>query len=106
LTVFDGKPSDLVIVRDITDRKHAEKTLQESESYLKTIFNFLHTSLAIIDPETHSIIDVNPAAIELIGAARSKIVGSVCHQFIYPAKLESALLQIFIKISIIQSAFS
>jgi PAS domain S-box-containing protein len=35
---------------------------------------------------THAVIDVNDKALEMIGAGRDIVVGSVCHQFICPAE--------------------
>ena len=74
--------------RDTTDRHRSEEKLREWENYLKTIFNSVQAGLLIIDPETHLICDVNPKGAELIGIDRSKIIGSVCHQFVCPAEAE------------------
>jgi len=70
---------------DITDLKKAEEAQRENETYLRTIFDFVQTGLVMIDPETHEIVDANPAAVKLIGSDRNKIIGSVCHKFICPA---------------------
>jgi PAS domain S-box-containing protein len=70
---------------DITDLKKAEDVQRENEKYLRTIFDFVQTGLIMIDPETHEIVDANPAAVKLIGSDRNKIIGSVCHKFICPA---------------------
>ena len=67
---------------DITDRKKAEEELKGSEQYLKTIFHSVQTGLMIIDPETHIIIDANPAAVRLIGAEKNAILGAICDDFI------------------------
>lgn len=72
--------------RDITDRKRAEVALKESETYLKTIFNSAQIGLVIIDPVTHSIHDVNPAALELIGRIKNELIGIICHESICPAE--------------------
>ncbi len=72
---------------DTIDHHRSDDALQERENYLETIFNSVQTGLLVIDPETHSIFDANPAAAELIGLERSKIVGSICHQFICPAEV-------------------
>ena len=71
---------------DTIDHHRSDEALRERENYLETIFNSVQTGLLVIDPETHSIVDVNPAASELIGLDRSLIVGSICHQFICPAE--------------------
>lgn len=71
---------------DLSERKRAEEALKSSEAYLKTIISSVQTGLVIIDPETHAIMDVNPAAANLIGVERERIIGSVCHKFICPAE--------------------
>jgi PAS domain S-box-containing protein len=59
--------------------------LLESEGKLKVIFNSIQTGIVIVDPETHTIIEANPVAIQLIGLPSEDIVGKVYHHFIYPA---------------------
>ena len=58
----------------------------QKEGRLKKIFQSIQVSVVIIDEKTHTIVDANPAAIELIGLSRDKIVGRICHQFICPAQ--------------------
>lgn len=70
---------------EIEERKTIQKELQESEEHLKTILNGLPSAVVLIDAETHTIIDVNPAAEKMIAAPRNKIVGNICHNFICPA---------------------
>ncbi|NMB77764.1 MAG: PAS domain S-box protein [Methanomicrobiales archaeon] len=76
----------LQTLEDITDRRNAEKELIASETYLKTIFNSVQTALVIIDPETHRIFDLNPAAVALIGADRDALINTPCQQGICPIK--------------------
>jgi len=52
---------------------------------LQAIFEKIQTGVVIIDPETHTILDINPIAVSLIGREREEIVGHICHQFICPA---------------------
>ena len=56
------------------------------EEYLKALFDAVHTGILVIDPATHRIVDVNPAALRMIGLSRGEIVGSVCHRFVCPAE--------------------
>ncbi|PKL64335.1 MAG: hypothetical protein CVV32_08355 [Methanomicrobiales archaeon HGW-Methanomicrobiales-3] len=84
----EGRPFDILgIARDISERKQTEEALRNSENYLKTIFNTIQTGLVIINPETHTIVDINPAAERMIGEPREKIVGSICHQYICPTEM-------------------
>ena len=80
--------------RDITERKRAEKATQESEAKLQAIFDGVRTGIFLIDPETHRIVDANPVALELVGAKRERVVGSVCHKFVCPADLGAVRLPI------------
>jgi PAS domain S-box-containing protein len=56
------------------------------DDFFRDIFNSVLTGLLIIDPETHIILDINPAAEALIGDTRRNVVGSICHKFICPAE--------------------
>ena len=83
---FEGKPADLAVIRDITERKKAEEALRQSEESLKTILNSIQAGIVIIDAETNTIVDANPAAIKMIGASKEEIIGHVCHKYICPAE--------------------
>ncbi len=74
-------------IRDITDRKHAEQELRESEERTRTILESVQTGIIVVDALTHHIIEVNPIAARLIGLPREQIVGHVCHRFICPAEV-------------------
>jgi PAS domain S-box-containing protein len=54
--------------------------------WLKTIFDSVQSGILIIDPETHTIVDINPYAAGLFGDKKENIVGSVCHKYICPAE--------------------
>ena len=83
---IEGKALVLGLARDITQRKQAEDALKQSEERLKSILDHLQTGIVIVDAITHKIIDVNPMAITMIGAARKEIVGRECHKYICPAE--------------------
>ena len=72
--------------RNITERKQAQSVLEENEQRLKTILDSIQTGIVIITAETHKIIDVNPAAVEMIGASKEQIIGRVCHKYICPSE--------------------
>jgi len=73
------------LYEDITERKRAEEELRDSEEHLKTILNSIQAGIVCINAETHTIVDANPAAIEMIGAPKEQIIGHVCHKYICPA---------------------
>ena len=74
------------IIVDITEQKQAEGALRESEKRLINIINSMQIGVVIVDALTHTIIDVNDKALELIGADKNEVVGSICHRFICPAE--------------------
>jgi hypothetical protein len=73
-------------ITDITVHKKSEEALAESEASLRFVLDGISTGIVIIDPETHTIVDVNMAAVRLIGETKEKIIGSACHKFICPAE--------------------
>ena len=77
----------VAIYDDVTERKQAEEALKESEKKLKTVLEAVQAGIVVIEPETHRIVDVNPIAARMIGAARDQIVGSVCHNYICPTQV-------------------
>ena len=72
--------------KEITERKRTEEALRENEVYLTVILDSIPVGMVLIDPETHIIVEVNSAAIKLIGVDKDMIVGKVCHKFICPAE--------------------
>ena len=66
--------------------KHEAATV-ENEGKFKAIWESVQTGIFIKDPENHVIVDVNPAAVRMIGASREEIIGSVYHQYIRPAEV-------------------
>ena len=73
-------------ITDITTHKMAEEAIAESEANTRFILDGISTGIVIIDPETHTIVDTNMAAVRLIGETKEKIIGSICHKFICPAE--------------------
>ena len=65
----------LVEVMDITERKNSMTALQESENRYKSLFKNNHTVMLLIDPDTGSIVDANPAAIAYYGWSHEEIIG-------------------------------
>ena len=61
-----------VIVKDITERKRAEKALQESEERFRAIFEQAADSIALIDAETGDLVEFNGMAHENLGFTREE----------------------------------
>ncbi|MHC4535371.1 MAG: PAS domain-containing hybrid sensor histidine kinase/response regulator [Planctomycetota bacterium] len=71
-------------IRYSLERKEFEQLSRQSEERLKAIMDNIQTGIILVDAETHIIIDANPAAAEMIGTVKDKIVGSVCKDYICP----------------------
>jgi PAS domain S-box-containing protein len=74
------------IVTDITERIILEEALIESQEYLQTLLWSVKAGIIVVDSETHTIVDANPAALEMIGTTKDQLVGRSCHRFICPAE--------------------
>jgi len=70
--------------REVMERKRVEAALKESEQYATALFKTMQTGMVVIDRHTRNILDVNPAAQQMIGVTREKIIGRECHNYICP----------------------
>jgi len=69
---WEGSPASLIIDTDITERKLAEKGLQESEEKYRRLFELGSDALFLIEVETGRIIDLNDSAIQVYGYSREE----------------------------------
>lgn len=63
-------------------RQQNEAEIQNSQKRLQTILEAVQTGVIIIDAQSHTIVDVNPVAMKLIGSSKEEIIGRVCYDFI------------------------
>jgi PAS domain S-box-containing protein len=68
-----GRPCLSAIWLDITESKHAEESLRESEARYRSLFEDNHAVMLLIDPESGAIVDVNPAACTWYGWSREQM---------------------------------
>jgi PAS domain S-box-containing protein len=78
LIPYQNELAELVIVRDISDRKQAEAALQESENRYRALFSHASDFIFIIDPlvsDDPVIVDVNEYACVKHGYSREELIG-------------------------------
>ncbi len=73
-------------LQDITDRRHAEEALRQSEQRIQCILDSINAGVLLIDFETHTILDANEAASQKVGLPKSEIIGRLCHRFVCPTE--------------------
>jgi PAS domain S-box-containing protein len=69
-------------IRDITERKEAERRLRESEIKYRTLVDNANVAILIMKHDT--FVDCNKKAVAVFGCSRDEIIGEVVHRF-YPA---------------------
>lgn len=62
------------MLTDITERKHAEEALAESESRYRYLFELESDAIFLIDNESGQILEANPAAEALYGYSRAELL--------------------------------
>lgn len=70
-----GKPYLIAIVRDISERKEAEKKIKQSEEKYKALFQNTKSILLLIDPQNQEIVDANQAAVDFYGYPEKQLIG-------------------------------
>lgn len=78
LIEYEGRPADMAIVRDITERKRMEEELREGERFLASIFESIQDGVGIIDKDMN-IIGINPTSRKWYPHA-SSFIGRKCYE--------------------------
>ncbi|MBP7632980.1 response regulator [Candidatus Ozemobacteraceae bacterium] len=76
----------LLFIRDLTSRRLLEKMRNESEERFKKLFAAAPSGFILIREDDHTIVEVNTAALEMLGRPYEEVIGRVCHQFICPSE--------------------
>jgi PAS domain S-box-containing protein len=81
----ENQPVEYVAVgRDITEKRQAQDASKENQAWLQHILDSIQAGVVVIDFETHKILELNRAAVEMIGTDKQKIVNRTCHNYICP----------------------
>jgi diguanylate cyclase (GGDEF)-like protein/PAS domain S-box-containing protein len=71
---YKGAPADLVLLRDVSERKAAQAELRESEERYRGLFEDSDAVMLLIDPRSGAIVDANPAACAWYGWSRDEML--------------------------------
>jgi PAS domain S-box-containing protein len=71
---YENEKAILGIVTDITQRKMAEKGVQESEEKYRQLFSTISDAIFVMDVDTLCMIDANDSALRLYGYAREEFL--------------------------------
>jgi PAS domain S-box-containing protein len=92
LTLYEGRPASLSILRDITERKRTEQALQESEERFRALFEGSLDAIFLAEPDSGVVVDANPAASELLLRDLDDMVG-LHFTKLFPQRLEAYILE-------------
>jgi PAS domain S-box-containing protein len=90
--VDDGRL--LATIRDITDRKKAEKELEESEEKFRLLFEHSFDPIFWVNAELETIINCNKVATQLLERTKDEIIGQH-HSFIHPPHIRERAKKVF-----------
>ncbi len=82
----EGRRHLLTLVLDITDRRRAEKDLRRAHDRLRAIMEAVQAGVILVRARDRRVVEVNPAAVRLIGTTREAIIGKECHFHICPSE--------------------
>lgn len=71
----------VAFVRDITERKETERRLRESEEVFARTFQAAQVMMALVDLDSHRVLDVNEAFVRCSGFSRSEVIGLSAQDF-------------------------
>jgi PAS domain S-box-containing protein len=76
---YEGQGYLLALARDISERKHNERLLQEKEVFIRNILDTVDEGFIVVDREQR-ILAANRAFCNFVGRAEGLVLGQFCHQ--------------------------
>lgn len=62
----------------VTEGAYQRTYSEELVQWSKSVFNSIQVGILVIDAETKTVVDINPAAALMIGSYREEIIGNSC----------------------------
>lgn len=69
-------------IRYALERKEVEQRSRRSEERLRAIMDNIQTGIVLVDAEIHTIVEANPAALEMLGSPMESVIGRTCRDCI------------------------
>ncbi len=84
LSLVDTSDGKYVIgsINNITNLKKIEEELKDREQYFRTVMDSIQAGIVIVDVANFSIIDLNPAASQMLKLSKEKLIGADCKKYI------------------------
>ena len=73
------------VMRYAIERMRSSLSLRESEQRQRVILESAQVGLVVIEPQSHTIVEANPAALSILGRSKEDVIGCNCHHFICPS---------------------
>jgi PAS domain S-box-containing protein len=80
---YEGKPADMAIIRDISERRKAEEALKLQQAYFQQLFENSPDAIVLVD-NTDRVVQFNKGFETLFGYRAEEVKGRIINELIIP----------------------